>query len=464
MDAKVPSARNGDASEGSGLSDLVPGDASWKLPPEKDASVSMDSAPVYSARDGATGAGILAYRRNSLALLSEPGTPVRLVARVTGFSNVEQLSQLPGGGFAAEVLAVPPPVAFADPRYPVGLAVGDIDGDGRGDVFVSDPLGNWVAYARGDGTYSAGASPAELERLPPSESPFFETIASATTLVATDSRDYFATSRSPGTGWSEVTSSEVVAGPGARSSRLCVPVASVTTVGLELICMVDWGIEASQFFGYDMGTIADGLVPNPTRIASTYSSPYLVPFDAFDHLRRVPLPGCGRSMAGVGVFGESGGTTRHLQRLRLGTEAYTISELPGTGNVVTFDVVAGSDSEAIAGVVEVSSGGAVFEVYRIVDCDSWTSLGSIPTDFDWRPAPAPAFGGDIPKTDGVQLLGWRTDYPAGTGPVSQYEFVHYDGYSIRVWTVEVTNGTTSTAALRFSVFPLHSERTDLIAP
>jgi hypothetical protein len=407
----------------------------------------------------------MAYRRNTLALLSEPGMPVRLAARVTGFSNVEQISELPGGKFVAEVLAAHPPIPSGDPRYPVGLAVGDINGDGLSDVFVNDPLGNWVAYSRGDGTYFGAVSPATLELLPPSESPFFAITDSTNVLVVTDSKDYFATLHGARAEWSGVISSEVVGGPSARTSRLCVVLNSVTATGFELICMVGRATEGCQFLGYEMNAIVEGIVPKPRRIAATYASPYLVPFDAFDHIKRVPLPRCGRSLVGVGVFGGSGNRgTKHIQRLNLGTDAYTISELPTNGTVVTFDIVPGVNSEAIAAVIEESSDGAVFKAYRITGCDTWSFLGSIPVDFDWRPAPAPGFGGDIPKTDGVQILGWRTDYQDVTNPTNQYKFVHYDGYAIRIWTIEVTNGTISNAVLHSSLFPLHSERTDFIAP
>jgi hypothetical protein len=88
-------------------------------------SASSDSAAP------STGAGITAYRRNTLAFLSNgsDGAPVRLAAHVVGFYDLEVLTELATGGFSAGALAQAPPLDSGAIRFPLGIAVGDVDGD-----------------------------------------------------------------------------------------------------------------------------------------------------------------------------------------------------------------------------------------------------------------------------------------------------------------------------------------------
>jgi hypothetical protein len=207
-----------------------------------------------------------------------------------------------------------------------------------------------------------------------------------------------------------------------------------------------------------MASIAEGVIPSPTAIAYTYSSPYVVPFDTFDHVHKIPVSGCGTSAAGVGVFIDNPpGALRRIERLTVSADSYTMSELDTPGDVVTFDIVPGTASDAIAGVIEDSPDGSIFAAYQVTGCDNWTLLAGIQTDFDWRQVPAPGLGTGslIPKTEGVQIIGWRVNVD-GMSTSNQYEFVHYDGYSVRAWTVDMADAT-----IGFSLFQLHSDRSDL---
>jgi hypothetical protein len=429
------------------------------------APASHAAAPV----DGGvhTGAGITAYRRNTLAFLSDgsDGAPVRLAAHVVGFSQLEVITELPSSGFSAGPLAAAPALAPGLSRMPLGMAVADVDGDGRADVFVSDPSGNWVAEAQADGTFNGVAPGGELASLPSTSEPHFEPTAAGLVLAGAGAWDFFATTRqAPGTPWpAPVTSPE-----GSLvnvTSPVCVTLPS--GAGLDFVCPTNWRRYGVQFFSYDLSKIAAGAVPDPAGISYAFVPPYVVPFDSFDHPARILLPGCDRTIAGVGIFeGDVGTVPRRIERLSVSDSAYSISELETPFDVITFGVVPGANADAIVGVVGSSSSGYVFAAYRATGCNDWAFLGSVPIDFDWRPAPAPGFGGPgavVPKTNGVQVLGWRLQETAGTSTAS-YRFLHYDGYTVRVWTVGVSDGTTSSGSFDVAQFTLHSDRNDLIAP
>jgi hypothetical protein len=433
------------------------------------------SSPKDSGVHVHTGAGILTYRRDTLALLSDGSdrTSVRLVAQVMGLFTVEVLTELPSGGFSASPLADAPSLDAGEPRFPIGVAVADVDGDGRNDVFVSDPLGNWVAQGQSDGSF-AGAAPApELATFPATSEPRFEPVGKTLVLLGTAGGDLFAASRQvPGGLWSApaVTPDNPLID---MTIPVCVTLPSEASATGKLICPVYWGRYGKQFFLYDLSQIAQGIIPPPVAVAYTFFPPYVVPFDSFDHFEHLPIPGCEGSLVGVGVFGDDvTSVPRRIERLTLDASSYTISELATPFDVITFDLVAEANGNAIAGVIGSSAAGSVFAAYRVTNCGDWVSLGSVPIDFDWRPVPAPGFGDGtgpkdagvvVPKTDGVQLLGWRVS-PGDASGSNRYRFVHYDGYTMRVLTVGVTNGTASMASFDVAQYALHSNRSDLIAP
>jgi hypothetical protein len=181
----------------------------------------------------------------------------------------------------------------------------------------------------------------------------------------------------------------------------------------------------------------------------------LTPFDAFDHLQVLPLPGCLQSAVGVGAFANSpAGVPRQLEQIVFQGTTYVVTEIPTDFDVITLSVVIGPNGDVIVGFLGSKGSSTLFGAFRITDCNQWMSLGNITTDFAWR---TPSV--HVSKTDGVQLLGLReADLVTGS---SRYRFLHYDGYDVRSWEVEVTNAQPPTGSLSFRQVPIHADRSDV---
>ena len=188
--------------------------------------------------------------------------------------------------------------------------------------------------------------------------------------------------------------------------------------------------------------------------------PYLRAFDGFDHVQTLELESCASSAVGVGVFSGVKGAPRQIEHIQLtGTSTYVTQEVPTLFDVITLAVVARNGSEAIVAALGQSN----FAVYRVTACNQWAPIATGATDFDWRAPPAPSFGAngpDVPKTNGVQILGaWSSDAIDG-GVIDHYQFFHYDGYDLRVWEVDLKGGQNVTGGFTFRRVAVHQDRND----
>jgi hypothetical protein len=77
-------------------------------------------------------------------------------------------------------------------------------------------------------------------------------------------------------------------------------------------------------------------------------------------------------------------------------------------------------------------------------------LPIVPTDFAWR-SPSQA----VPKNDGVQILALSEQ---GS---SRARFLHYDGYDVRSWSVEILVGKPEMANVFFDKTSVHTVRDDV---
>jgi len=397
---------------------------------------------------GESGSGTLVYRRNSLALLdgSGDGGAVRLAAQVLGLSSVELLEEGPPGIFTPRALQ-PPTSDAAGPRAPLGLVVLDLTGDGLDDVFVADSQGSWLAEGQPDGGFLAGADPPWTASFTAVPDLAIGQAPNGAVLVG---------------GWDEALELTFL-GPanGAPGAPLQVsaPWGLNVQITPRVVAAGSAAVPASRFLlagdaqlaAYDLG---DGGVPTAPASIMTQSqihAPYLVPFDAFDHLAPLSASGCDPSAVGVGVFANaSAGVPRRLEQLAFHDGSYDVTEIDSAFDVVTFAVVAGSSGESLVGALGMQGSSAVFAVYHVAACNQWSPLATVPTDFDWR-APSQA----VPQNDGAQILGLSVP---GT---ARARFLHYDGYDVRSWDVEVSSVQPPTADVFFQKTSVHATRSDV---
>jgi hypothetical protein len=426
-----------------------------------DASMGVtDSAVPAIVSDGGggqaalhTGAGTSIYRRNSIVPLRDTldGSAMRLVVQVLGLSDVEILEEQPTGDFTAA--AVPaPPIDAGTARIPIGLAASDVTGDGIEDILVMDTVGNWLARGVVDGTFAAtDVDPRMRSFLATPELAFLSPGDGGDVLVGSLIGSFEVETRAPGAAWAEPVN---VAVPWPWIDTTVSPqFVAIEPVGGDSQLVVAGAARLNLF---DMSRGVHGSITNLGALTqAAVFAPYVAPFDAFDHLQMLSLAGCDASAVGVGVFANNpAGVPRQLERLALSSTTYTIREISTPFDVISVGVVDGPDADAIVGVIGEQGSSSVFAAYRVSDCDTWTPLGTVPTDFAWR-SPSP----EVPKTDGVQMFGVQTMAPAADA--NQYRFLHYDGYDVRVWDIEVTNAQPPIASFSFKKMSIHGERKDL---
>jgi hypothetical protein len=137
---------------------------------------------------------------------------------------------------------------------------------------------------------------------------------------------------------------------------------------------------------------------------------------------------------------------------------YSVQEIPSDANVLTLSAVASEQNDsALIGVLGERGGDNTFSLYQLSSCNQMALLAEIPVDFAYRTAPTPGFGAgsQIPKTNGVKLLGGR-DSVSGVAT-----FAHYDGYNVWLFKAQQIGDTWY---LTQETQVVHAERSDLSVP
>lgn len=415
------------------------------------------------------GAGTSVYRRDSMVLLSDPGaTPVRIAAQVFGLSTVEVLTENLQGGFDPTALEPPPTVTSnaQAPVVPLVLASVDVDLDGRDDLLVSTSVGHWFWPRGADGTYGAGATSELTSALDGSAGSATECLelagpSAAPTLVSDcDPGLDFYTVGSQTIGWEPPVLDQLP--PWRLHDPILVSNRTLTlpAVGNDSVVVAYQSSVDLRLIRYT--SAADGALSAAGAMTQTpLTPPYLQPFDGFDHLQSLNIEGCPVSAVGVGVFNvDVKGAPRQIEQIQMtGTTTYVTQEIPTAFDVTTLTVVSGSDSEAVVAAV----GQGNFTAYRVTACNQWMQIAAGNTDFDWRAPPAPSFGADgpdVPKTNGVQILGTRWTEVGNAGALEHFRFFHYDGYDVRIWQVDLVNQQNIAGDFSFRRIPIHTDRSD----
>lgn len=408
--------------------------------------------PTQDDHSSEKGAGTLLYVRHQLSQLPTVSGSTLLGAVVVGLSNVEVLRDLKTGGFSVQTIAGPP-APGACVRSPIQLAVNDINGDGLGDLVVMDTCGNWVALADASGDYRSVALDPALAGLGTWESFSSLTFDDGTEglVGGADLGGMFAT---------RATTQE----PFGAAQPFSVPPRVLVTPVMRTFCTLKaWSEDqgGTALLYQTRGALQimqrEGAELQVRRsLNQVVEPPYLVPFDAFDHLLPLELTGCGPQALGVSVFSSDvAGVPRALQRLELSAAGYSARLIQTTGEVITFGAVVEATS-AVLGVIERRGDGYSFVVYRLSSCDDLQARGELTIDFDWRTPEAASFStGSVPKTTGVQLLG--VEVSNGT----RYRFYEYDGYVLRIFDVMFSTPLDPQATITLKEILLHETRTDL---
>jgi hypothetical protein len=407
-----------------------------------------------------------------MVLVSDPGAaPVRIAAQVFGLSAVEVLTENEKGGFDPTALQPPPAVVSGAqaPVVPLVLANVDVDLDGRDDLLVSTSLGHWFWPRGTEGTYGASATSAltsALDGLDGSVGGVSECLelggppAAPTLVLFCDVGLNFYTSGSQTTGWESPVLDQL------PSWRLHNPI----LVSNRTLTLPAGGTDPTSLVyqsGVDLRLIrytwaADGPLSSVGAMTQTpLTPPYLRPFDGFDHIQSLNLEGCSASAVGIGVFSGVTGAPRQIEQVELaGTTTFVTQEIPTAFDVTTLTVVAGSDGEAVVAAL----GPGQFAAYKVTACNQWTQIAAGSTDFDWRAPPAPSFGAngpDVPKTNGVEILGARSTEVADAGALEHFRFFHYDGYDVRNWQIDLVNHQNIAGGFSFRRIPVHEDRNDI---
>jgi hypothetical protein len=422
------------------FSTLVPVACTGPNPPS---NIVGGPAPVKTA-------GTLVYPNNDLHQIPIPGQSVAFVASTVGLSTVELVHE-EDGGFEALPL-VSPPIENADcsVRTPVATAVGDVNADGLEDVLVSDPCGNWVSVASSTGDFSSRPWTNVLPTI--FAYPFLEALeASATTLIIAGTESDLVQLAGTHGSWS---------GP----SSLSLPFPYLSSQVTDLIggpVSYDAGSEVllvqsyQRLLEFPFDVTEGGIITSqPTILGQALQAGYLVPFEAFDHLAALTLPTCDPVMVGVGLFSMAAGPfPRTLQRVLVHPASFETEQIQTALDSITTLSVVTRESEGYALLLLLGSKGQqnMLDLWRY-DCAGFTELTQLPIEFDWRTPPAPLFGGSgsVVKTEGVKLV--AVDLGA------EIDFIHYDGYDVRVFGVS-QQGTGWVAVER--KYSVHQTRGDL---
>jgi hypothetical protein len=417
------------------------------------------------------GAGTSIYRRNSLVFVSDPGVaPVRIAAQVFGLSTVEVLTENKQGGFDPTALQAPPAVTSGAqaPVVPLTLTNVDVDLDGRADLLVSTSLGHWFWPRGADGTYGAGATSeltSALDGLDASLGGVSECLEvrgapTAPTLVLFCGGGDFYTTASEMTGWDPPILDQLP--PWRLHNQISALNRTITLPadGTDPTTLVyESGVDL-RLIRYSWA--ADGGLSAVGAMTQTpLTPPYLRPFDGFDHIQSLNLAGCPASAVGVGVFSGVKGAPRQIEQIELtGTTTYVTQEIATAFDITTLAVVPAGDGEAVVAAL----GQNDFAAYRINSCNQWMPIAGGSTDFDWRAPPAPSFGADgpdVPKTNGVQILGSWSAETADAGELDEFRFFHYDGYDLRTWQIDLVNHQNIAGGFSFGRIPIHEDRSDV---
>jgi hypothetical protein len=346
----------------------------------------------------------------------------------------------------------------------------DLDGDGALDAVVEDICGAYLIF----GIESDAPRSADWSQTLPGNSdayPFIEIAASASPAETTIAE-----------GWERYVQFFSTDGAASTWTSLGSPslpqpdwIPDITTLFLPVTGpsgeRPGWLVQGSQQFSV-ASTISQPSADASSAVAWTWSTlkqqppvpPNLVPFEAYDHLNLLPLAGCPLMAFGVGLFLPNPATApRRLDMIQFPTDLtvdgeYSVQEIPSDASVVTLSsVVSEQQDTALIGVIGELVGANTFSVYQVSGCNHVELLGEIQFVFDYRTAPTPglAAGTQIPRTNGVKLLGGRDSLSA---PVT---FLHYDGYNVWMFNVEQAGSAWNLSQERQVV---HAERTDLSVP
>jgi len=397
------------------------------------------------------GAGTTLYVRSQLESMPS-ASGWRFAALTVGLSSIEVFDQTASGETSVQKVVGPPVSGDCSAHVPIALTVEDVDADGAADIVVLDTCGNWVAL--GDGTAFQTVA---LEQVLP-EFPVFESIG---TVVFDDGlhmlfggSDRIAAFVARGPEQAQFIEPVVFGLPWPSLLTRVVPTFFVTRglLEAEVEPAVVYQGGASLYVYQRTGEELE-LVRTLTQ--SALEAPYVLPFDGFDHIAPVELPGCPPAALGVGVFASDvQGVPRGLQWLALSAKGYAPHEVVTSASALSIRLVLDGDY-AIVGVLTGDESGHGFAAYRIQDCSAIELMADIPIQFSWHAPDAPAFGDGeyVPKTNGVRFLG-----VADPGKTDTYHFMLYDGYTLGTLTVD---GGSQPWQITEKEVPIHDTRSDL---
>jgi len=401
------------------------------------------------------GAGTLLYVRHQLTLL-QSNDAQRFISVVVGLSNLEVLDKLADGRYSSQLIARPSTTAKACPGAPIAFAIDDVNADSVDDILVMDTCGNWVALGDSAGGYQSASLDPSLQPLNAWES--FASITFGDTLHmligGNDTGGGFVTRETSEELFGHFADFRLSASPlNVKVTHTFVAVNSGLAGEIQPLIYYQ-GAGSLQV----MQRSGNGLSMGPTLSPLSIQAPYLLPFSGFDHISALEPPGCTAAALGVGVFGtDVKGIARALQWIGLSDAGLDTREIKTSAEVVTFATVH-NGQDTLVGVVERAGSAYSFAVYKVTNCNEFKLLGEEPVDFDWRMPPAPSFGAkQVPKTDGLQLVGMADSSPSGT----TYRFYHYDGYNLRIFSVEFATDTPEQVGLSEEEVGIHDTRTDL---
>lgn len=393
--------------------------------------------------------GTRVYPNTDLRTLSYRDASLAFVTSTAGLSTVEVIHGIDGGFEAVPIQSPPPEDHTCKTRMPVAVAVADLNADSVDDVLVFDPCGNWIALGSPAGDFEPMPWTALLPAVP--SYPFLSTLQTSMQSFVFAGLDSQLT-QIAGTGgnWGTPTSQSLPSPYlGDRVTDLwTVQEANLPTDGRRLLVQSDQELLAFAILG---AAGIDGA--QVTTFTQTIQPGYLIPFDGFDHLSSVSLPGCAPTALGVGVVPAAAGSfPRTLQRLTFQLGTFGTQEIPTGLESVTTIAVAQRESQGDALVIALGLKGGLDElVLWSMDCQGMTELLQMPIEFSWRAPPAPQFGqAALAKTDGVKLVSMTSG--------NEIDFAHYDGYDVRVFrAIEGAEGWRASE----DKYSLHGSRDDL---
>jgi hypothetical protein len=394
--------------------------------------------------------GTLLYPNNQLEIVGTPDDTVAFISSTVGLSSVELIKSAPQGFTAVQLEAPAIENTECTVRSPVALSVTTVDADKTDDVLISDPCGNWVGLGSVSGEFKPTSWSDLMPQIP--AYPFLSSFHSAAANFI------FA-----GTG-AGAQQLEGVDGMWTDTSAIELPLpalaSQVTQLMLEPMEIVSGDLHESIVMqGYqrlvavpfDPAKGADAV--GETLLTQTTQDGYLQPFDAFDDLASLQLPECGAAALGIGLVSSFGQRfPRRLERMSIHADSFDTLDVPtGFDSVVTFSVLPGPVAGGSLVFMLGKKNGVDFAAAWQFDCDNMTELTEFPVEFDWKTPPAPSFGpAGIPKTDGVKLISRRF--------ADEFDFIHYDGYDVRLFRVANTGGWTGSE----EKYNVHKSRDDLI--